>query len=266
MDLILSLPTSVVEADIQWLPSIASGWNGIELYGSALDDESLCSGLADRLHLPVFHVHDLLPASVSRNLPEAPIATRNRLTDHLRRLLERAAAMSVRTATLDFGFAVNADTKWNDAYDRRVELLLSLMPFAEALEIDLCVDLRVPVTHSDDIINGRGVRLANEIMHPNCQLTLDVFPFDLPEDFDLASLVKQYLFKVAVLRINFEPALGLRPLPERLTQWHQILQQQNYRGSICFCPDIESPESCQREFEQLAADLGADDDGNDADE
>jgi len=263
MDLILSLPTSVVEADIQWLPNIAGPWNGIELYGTALDDDSLWSGLADRLHLPVLHVHDLLPTSVTRNLPEAPIATRNRLTDHLRRMLERAAAMSVRTATLDFGLAVDAGTKWNDALDRRVELLLSLMPLAEALEIDLCVDLRVPVTHGDDIINARGVRLANEIMHPNCQLTLDVFPFDLPEDFDLAGLVKQYIFKVAVLRTNYEPALGLRPLPEHLTEWCQALERRNYRGSICFCPDVESPESCQREFERLAADLETDGDDDD---
>ncbi|MDP6450478.1 MAG: hypothetical protein QF773_06655 [Lentisphaeria bacterium] len=263
MDLILSLPTNVVEADIQWLPNIASKWNGLELYGTALDDDSLWSGLADRLHLPVLHVHDLLPTSVTRNLPEAPIATRNQLIDHLRRMLERAAAMSVRTATLDFGLAVDAGTKWNDALDRRVELLLSLMPLAEALEIVLCVDLRVPVTHGDDIINDRGVRLANEIMHPNCQLTLNVFPFDLPEDFDLADLVKQYLFKVAVLRTNFEPALGLRPLPERLTEWHQSLQNQSYRGSICFCPDVDSPESCQREFERLATDLGTDNDDDD---
>ncbi|HCN09838.1 MAG TPA: hypothetical protein DIT01_18085 [Lentisphaeria bacterium] len=263
MDLILSLPTNIVETDIQWLPNIASEWNGIELYGTAVDDDSLWSGLADRLHLPVLHVHELLPTSVTRILPEAPIATRNRLTDHLRRMLERAAAMSVRTATLDFGLAVNTDTNWNDALDRRVELLLSLMPLAEALEIVICVDLRVPVTRGNDIINTRGVRLANEIMHPNCQLTLNVFPFDLPEDFDLAGLVKQYLFKVAVLRINFEPALGLRPLPEHLTEWHQALQRQNYRGSICFCPNVESPESCQREFERLAADLGTDNDDDD---
>lgn len=263
MDLILSLPTNIVETDIQWLPNIASEWNGIELYGTAVDDDSLWSGLADRLHLPVLHVHELLPTSVTRILPEAPIATRNRLTDHLRRMLERAAAMSVRTATLDFGLAVDTDTNWNDALDRRVELLLSLMPLAEALEIVLCVDLRVPVTRGNDIINARGVRLANEIMHPNCQLTLNVFPFDLPEDFDLAGLVKQYLFKVAVLRINFEPALGLRPLPEHLTEWYQALQRQNYRGSICFCPNVESPESCQREFEQLATDLGIDNDDDD---
>ena len=108
MDLILSLPTSVVEADIQWLPNIAGEWHGIELHGTALDDDSLWSGLVDRLPLPVLHVHELLPTPVTRNLPEAPIATRNRLTDHLRRLLERAAAMSVRTATLDFGLTVDA--------------------------------------------------------------------------------------------------------------------------------------------------------------
>lgn len=255
MDLVLHLPTTFLESEPDYAPPM---WSGIEVDGAILDDGPVWASLRDRVERPVLHVHNLIESSISRNLPESPEPARRRLTEHIRRLLEQAAAAEVPAVTLDLGIESGSDEAWqNGLQQHRIEFLAALMPMAEAREIILCIALRIPTSDAQTLINQRGIQLANEIMHPNCQLTLDIFPSELPEDFDLAALVKDYHFKVAVLRLNYEPHLGLRVPPEKLRRWCTALQLQTHRGSLCFDPHLLDRDANIREHTRLQGDLTA---------
>ena len=117
-------------------------WCGLEVSAAMLDDESGWEDMLDAFERPLVSLSDLLPPNVSRYLVEAGDVARHALIDCLGRLVERAAATGVSYTSFDLGLERGGHTLDDAGFAARVDLLRTLLPLTQGLDLITCGSCR----------------------------------------------------------------------------------------------------------------------------
>lgn len=250
--LALNLPPDVVSEAVEHV-DIMRIWDGVQLPGTMIEDERQWLDLLDAYRIPPVSVAGIVADSLSRFLPEADDRSRNRLIGYLKETMARMASFEIHYLTLDLGLNRVGGRAAVDL-EARCELLRSLLKLADAHELTLCIPLRIPACDPLDPKERFALQLVNEIMHPCCRLVLDIFPEELPPDFDPKRCLKDYHYSVAEIRLHYEPALGIRLDGPTVAAWAKAVRWHNFRGLFVFSPVLSSAEQLlaeNRHLEQL---------------
>ena len=228
------------------------GWDGIELPGEVMQDESGWEDAIEAFGVPCRGLGDLLPDAVGRYLPETAAAARERLLTYMRRLMTRAAMLNIEYAVIQLGVDRIASGALDAELTARCKLLRSLMALAETHEITVCVPVSLPAPAYRRDLLARTVRLIQEVMHPKCRLALDLRPDELPADFEPADFLRTHGPSIAVLRFHYEPALGLGFTADSQAEWADAVRREHYQGDIVFCPHITGVDAIRRQSRAVA--------------
>ncbi len=250
MKLALRLPTTP-EGLTPFLEAIAGhdGWDGIEMSAAILDTEHGWEDLLDAFALPLLSVHSLLPVNVSRYLAEAGDVARHALLSYIRALLEKAAAAGIDYTSIDLGADREADG--DDARIKvRADMLRSLMPLAEGLEVSVCLPRRLP-RHQLRKEPDATLRLVNDVAHRCCRIALNVYPDELPDAFDVRVFLRGIHLHLGLIRWHYEPHLGIHINQIFCGEWLEALRWLGYRGPLIFCPRHLDAATFQQEVVRL---------------
>jgi len=259
MKLVVELPDLPDElAELLAALDREDGWDGVALTGRTVNAAERWADALDAAEAPWVVLDGLLPDEVAGQLADLEPAPRDKLLAHAVELLQRTASLELQCAAIDlaldrlfFGPAGPADAAAAQAWlAKRRAVLAALMPEAQRLGCRLCVRLRQPLPPPVAAAAGLTLRLLNEFGHPDCRLLLNVVVDELA-DLDPAAVLGPFLGELEVLRLRYEPALGVRLTPLAQQAWAAYLRANGYAGGVVFAPAVASQEAFQQELRRL---------------
>lgn len=241
-----------------WLDAVSNlaTTRGVELPASLLAEpaEALEARLAANA-LRVLHVTRLLPSGFVMRLMEAAERPRDVLLAQVKSALARCRAVQVRQVSCDLELDAAGATaaQLEPAIRAQVSLIRQLLPVAVEAGQTLCIPVRQPPPYPGSREWSLASNVVHEIMHPSCRLALDLVPAELDPAFDLAALLRDCVFHLAVVRIHYEPFLGEAVPLRRQQEWADALRRQGFKGTVVFCPVASTPEGIRAACRQVDA-------------
>ncbi len=241
----ISCAISLPEADWQqWLHAMGNMRivRDLELPVSLLQDVPDVLPQAEQQGFHLLHAHDLLPSDVARYLSESSVRGSHDLLTYLRETVVNCQLAGARYVSMEMGLDRIGEHTFEVDLGERVKLLRALMPAADQHRITLCLQVRYPRSFPGCRDWEYAGNLVHEVMHPNCRLAVNLFPNDLPPDFDIDQFVATSYFHVAVIRFHYSPMLGESLETKQQRAWAAALQKHAFKGVVIFCPKTANVE------------------------
>ena len=212
-----------------------------------LSGDAALSETAAQSGLRVSFVRDLVAPEAARNATELADAPRHELIGNLCSRIKCAGDYGVSLGTLDVGVGNIPAENPEKELARRVQFLRRLMPAAAEAEVTIALPARYPPAYPGARQWENVGNIIHEVMHPECKFAVDVFPAELPPDFDIPQFLRQCGYQMGVVRFNYEPLLGEGFEPGQDELWARALQRHAFRGGVVFRPrNVESEEAVKR--------------------
>ena len=170
-----------------------------------------------------------------------------------------AGTMKLQCASLDLGleklaWAVrDGDREIEPVLQRRKQVFAALIPEARRMGCSLCHALRHPAKPVTQELVDITLQFIEDVGNPGCGLMLTVVLDEL-QDLDPAAVLTPFLEELAVLRIHYEPALGIRFAGDDQQRWAQYLKENEYTGDVVFAPAAGALPVFAAELPRIASD------------
>ncbi len=237
----------------EWLHALSglSRLREVEVPASLLRESGLFLPAADRHGVRVKSVRDLLSPEVARYLGELSGNSLAALSESVIKEFAKYRLAGVETVGSGCGLEKLPAKEEEKALRMRVELLKRLAGAAADQGLVLCVPLRYPEEVPDSGDWVRVVNIVHDVMHPACRLAVNIFPGELDPEFDPMLFMRNCGFRLGLLRICYEPALGEGIGADEISAWAHALKWHGFRGNVVFAPRISDPAAAAA----LAADI-----------
>ncbi len=256
MKLVIEVPClegQLAEALARFEPQ--KGWDGIALAGRTLTGAEDWEDLVEAANARWLLLDRLLPENITSQLPELNQAAREKVLEHARKLIERTASFKLSHVALDLAVERLAWTPTGEAgLETRLEILTALLPAAERLGCKLCIPLRQPLPSPIRKAADLTLKLLAELKQPGCGLLLNVVVDELA-DRAPAALLAPFMETLEVLRLQYEPGLGLRPEAQMQPEWPAYLREQKFGGLVVWAPGVGDVGQFERELARLTPQL-----------
>ena len=215
----------------------------VDLSAASAGNRPLLATL-ERNGLRVAHVGQFLPSGFSTFFAELEPAGREPFLAHVKTaaLACLQAAPRRLSLELDFRYAAHSSPAGNDVHAAWAMLLRRLLPLTSDPGVVLCLPVSLPPAVPGSRELAVVGNLLYEIMHPACRLALDVYPGELPPDFDSFRFLRDCLSHLEMVRFHYVLALG-ETLEERLAaNWAETLRRHGFKGVVVFAPQVTGDE------------------------
>lgn len=213
----------------------------------ALDETGDFLAHAEQAGLRVWSVCDLVAPEVARNTTELADAPRHELLGNLCLRIKRAGAAGIALGSFDVGVGKALAEVSDTGLGRRVQFLRRLMPAAAEAGLTVALPARYPPAYPGSRQWDNVGNVIHEVMHPNCKYAVDIFPSELPVDFDIPQFLRQCGYQMGVIRFNYEPMVGEGFEPGQDEAWARVLQRHAFRGGVVFRPrNVKTADAMER--------------------
>lgn len=192
--------------------------------------------LVDHLGLAWLHVADAIPANLSRYASESGLSAHPAALAALSQALRQRLQGRTRSLSLDLGLDRLPVEGVEAGLQRRGHFLRALVAGLEATSITLAVRVRVPRPFAGSHEWEWAGNLLHDVAHAQVGLALDVAMSDLPEEFEVESLLRECAAHLAVVRLHFRWRWGESPAEAVWQRWCGALRHQPGRLAVVFCP------------------------------
>jgi hypothetical protein len=234
-------------------------WDGLAVSGRTINATTNWEDLIEATDTPWSLLDGLLPEEIASQLTDLDAAPRAKLMAHATDLLQRTASLELTCATLDLAldrlvWSPPANGAIAAGLTARCDLLGSLMPEAQRLGCRLCVSLRYPLPTVIQDAASLTLQLLDQFGHPDCRLMLNVIVDELPT-LDPATVLEPFRKWLHVLRIRYEPALGIHLTPADQRQWRAYLHEREFDGLVVMAPVLGSTDAFRAELRRLGPEI-----------
>jgi hypothetical protein len=233
-------------------------WDGFAVSGRTINDLENWDDALNASETFWRFLDGLLPDAVSSQLPDLETAPREKIIEHTIALLQRTTSLDLTCASLDLGVDrlswPNADTRYESVdaeLKRREEILKALLPEAQSLGCRLCLSLRHPCPPITRQLTDLTLQLLSDIGRPECRLMLNVVIDELPS-MSADEVLAEFIEQAAVIRLHYEPILGVRMYGEEQQNWADYLSGHKFDGQVIFAPSVDNVATFGAELERLA--------------
>jgi hypothetical protein len=229
----------------RWLDAVGetSYIRELEVSASVLASAPGLRSRMERAGLTVCHVRDLLPPDVARYLFESPLRASESALAHLRDMLRLAHEAGAASMSMDLGLGRIQKESYESDLAARMALVRELLKAMPSVEARFCIPVRHPPGSPASSEWPRAANLIYEVANPACRMLVNVFPSELPDDFDVAAFVRGCHLQIAAVRFHYEPALGEDLVVEQQQAWAHALHWHGFGGVVAFCPRVLDPEA-----------------------
>jgi hypothetical protein len=199
----------------------------------------------ERNGLRIANLDRLLPAAFSVHLAEIEEPRREALLTQVRTAAVACLPVAPRRLSLEFAFryATQPPPAGPAAHTAWLTLVRRLLPLTtDPPGLVLCLPVPLPPTFQGSKELAAAGNLLYEIMHPACRLALDVFPGELPGDFDSFHFLRDCLFHLEMVRFHYAPSLGETLDETVLGKWAEALHHQGFKGVVVFAPQASTDD------------------------
>ena len=250
MKIAIRIPVATPVPTSLELCAAAGGFDGLELTGEQVADGAATEELLSTLNLTMLTLDQPVPLSVSRYLAETTPAARAGILAHLGKTLEWVAGLDTLAATLDLGLDEPPPGKSDQPSAAHLEIVNALLAPLTAYPLRLALPYRLPPARSR-AGNQRLLRLVEHVMHPSCGVAAELFPEELDAREAPADVLKAVYPHLAVLRLHYDPALGIRLREDFHARWANCLQEHSFRGVLVFAPAVHGFTLFRNEYLRL---------------
>ncbi len=233
-------------------------WDGLAVAGRTINELSEWEDILDRSETFWTFLGGLLPDAVASQLPDLESAPRDKILEHAGNLLVRTASLELGCASVDLGLDrlawPNAAERFADLdveMERRRDIMTALLPEAHRLGCRMSLSLRHPWPPISERVTELSLDLLERVGNHDCGLMLNTVIDEL-EQLTPEQALAPFLERLTVLRLHYEPVLGVRLYEDDQAAWSRFLLQNGYEGQVVFAPVFEHAAGFAAELERLA--------------
>ena len=235
----MNVALSVPEKDcIDWFDALAETTRvrAAEIPVAALTEGTETIEDAAYRGINLSFVRDVLSAEESRYFSDIPRPARHAVAQTLSGRLSHCCRIGARTASMRLGLERIREQDEETEIAARVEFLKRIVTPLDSYGLTLCLNVRYPLERPGSREWDLAINIVHDVMHPMLRMGVDVFPGELPGEFDAMTFVRNTGMNLGVIRFVYEPGLGETMTHGDLTSWNEALRWHGFRGGIVFCP------------------------------
>ncbi|NQZ66643.1 MAG: hypothetical protein HRT89_01110 [Lentisphaeria bacterium] len=229
--------------------------DGIAFSGEILNNSQNWEDAVDSMNLPLHFIPNILPPDIASKLVDLNEAQQLQFFDHALSILKRSTSLDVKTISFDPGLEF---LLWPGMEEMNVEkntlsrrrLIKTFLTTIREQSVSLAIPLRIPMPrvarHAGDFM----LKFLKSLKAKKTSLMLNVYYDELKDD--APEQLDDYLSKTSVIRIFYEPELGVIPDDAFHTSWASYLVSKKYKGSVVFAPKITRESNSAGELSDLA--------------
>jgi hypothetical protein len=229
---VLAVPPILDPDGVEVLRFISEPFDALEL------PDSIISSSAFDETLPVANLTDILPKSVSREIPLQSKAIKVEFSELLIKTFGKIRPFGMSSLTIDFGLDDCREDATN--YEQQVDFLKSLAPHLYRNEVKTRLPVRVP-----RVSEAPATRVPDFIRDSMCGLfrvELNVHPHEILNSPPLDHIA-EFRFLMDSIAFVYEPEAGNFLVEKLLSPWFGALNDILFEGDIVFKPLVSTWES-----------------------